>query len=98
MNASADGMSRFYTRRQAIIAVARTARGNRRSAMEPRLEKIEAKLSLAEDLLEELNKTVYRQQRQLEQMQQEIVSLRQQVQNNLPAEPRNLQDEVPPHY
>jgi SlyX protein len=66
--------------------------------MESRLEKIEAKLSLAEDLLEELNKTVYRQQRHLEQLQQEVVALRQQVQTALPAEPRNLRDEIPPHY
>ncbi len=66
--------------------------------MEFRLEKIESKLSLAEDLLEELNKTIYRQQRQLEQLQQEVVGLRQQVQTALPAEARNLQEEVPPHY
>jgi SlyX protein len=66
--------------------------------MESRLEKIESKLSLAEDLLEELNKTIYRQQRQLEQLQQEMVALRQQVQTALPGDPRNPQDEVPPHY
>ncbi len=66
--------------------------------MEDRLEKIEGKLSLAEDLLEELNKTIYRQQRQIEGLQQAMVALRQQVQSALPAEPRNLQDEVPPHY
>ncbi len=66
--------------------------------MEDRLEKIEGKLSLAEDLLEELNKTVYRQQREIELLQQQVVTLRQQLQNAMPAEPRNLQDEVPPHY
>ena len=36
--------------------------------MESRLEEIEAKLSLTEDLLEELNKTVYRQQSQIDQL------------------------------
>jgi SlyX protein len=66
--------------------------------MEDRLEKIEGKLSLAEDLLEELNKTVYRQQREIELLQQQVVTLRQQLQSAMPAEPRNLQDEVPPHY
>ena len=66
--------------------------------MEPRLENIESKLGLAEDMLEELNKTVYRQQRQIEQMQQEIAALRQQVQQAMPAEQRNLADEIPPHY
>jgi len=39
--------------------------------MESRLEKLESKLSLAEDLLEELNKTVYRQQNRIDQMQRE---------------------------
>lgn len=66
--------------------------------MEARLEKIETKLSLAEDMLEELNKTVYLQQRRIEQMQQEIVTLRQQVQQAMPAEQRSLADEIPPHY
>ena len=66
--------------------------------MESRLEKIESKLSLAEDLLEEMNKTVYLQQRQIEQLQQEVVTLRQQLQASMPAEQRNLMDEVPPHY
>ena len=66
--------------------------------MEDRLEKIETKLSLAEDMIEELNKTVYRQQRQIEQMQQEMRTLRQQLQASLPPEQRNLMDEIPPHY
>ncbi len=66
--------------------------------MDSRLEKIENKLSLAEDLLEELNKTVYRQQRQIEQMQQEMAALRQQMQASMPAEQRNPADEIPPHY
>ncbi len=66
--------------------------------MEDRLEKIETKISLSEDLLETLNETVYRQQRQIDQMQQEIVALREQVRASLPNEPRNLSDEIPPHY
>lgn len=66
--------------------------------MEDRLEKIETKISLSEDLLEELNKTVYRQQRQIEQLQREVVSLREQVMAGLLNEPRNLSDEIPPHY
>ncbi len=66
--------------------------------MEIRFEKIESKLSLAEDLLDEINKTLYRQQRQIEQMQQEMASLRQQIQTAMPAEQRNSADEIPPHY
>jgi SlyX protein len=67
-------------------------------AMENRLEKIESKLGLAEDLLDELNKTIYRQQQQIERMQHEMRTLRQQVQAAQPAEQRNLLDEIPPHY
>lgn len=66
--------------------------------MEHRLENIEAKLSLAEDLLDELNKTIYRQQRQIDQLQQELATVRQQMQTTMPAESRNLSEEVPPHY
>lgn len=66
--------------------------------MDTRLEKIETKLSLAEDMLEELNKTVYRQQCQIEQLQREIGALREQVRAALPNEARNLSDEIPPHY
>jgi SlyX protein len=66
--------------------------------MESRLEKIESKLGLAEDLLEEVNKTLYRQQRRIEQMQREMAALRQQVQAAMPAEQRNPSDEIPPHY
>jgi SlyX protein len=66
--------------------------------MDDRLEKIESKLSLSEDLLEALNKTVYQQQRQIEQLQRDIVRLRKQVLAAMPNEARNLNDEIPPHY
>ncbi len=66
--------------------------------MENRLEAIEIKLMLSEDLLDELNKTVYRQQRQIDQLQQDLISLRKQVLASLPNEPRHLSEEIPPHY
>ena len=66
--------------------------------MESRLEQIEAKLSLAEDLLEELNTTIYRQQQQIDQLQRELAAVREQVRTAMPAESRSLRDEVPPHY
>ena len=65
--------------------------------MESRLEEIEAKLSLAEDLLEELNKTVYRQQSQIEQLQRELAALRDQA-NSASADPQDPREEIPPHY
>jgi SlyX protein len=75
-----------------------TALPSEGNTMESRFEKIETKLSLAEDLLDEMNKTLYRQQRQLEQMRQEMATLRQQIQSAMPAEQRNSADEIPPHY
>jgi SlyX protein len=66
--------------------------------VDERLEKIENKLSLAEDLLDELNKTIYRQQLDIERLQREVITLREQVRASLPDERRNLSDEIPPHY
>jgi len=65
--------------------------------MESRLAEIEAKLSFSEDLLEELNRTVVRQQQQIDQLQQELRALRQQVQTGNAAE-YGPHDEAPPHY
>lgn len=66
--------------------------------MESRLAEIETKLSFSEELLEALNSTVYRQQQQIDRLQQELRALREQVRAAPPAEPRNLRDETPPHY
>lgn len=66
--------------------------------MESRLDGIESKLSFAEDLLDELNKTVYQQQRRIDRLERELAMLRQQVRESLPADPRDPDGEVPPHY
>ena len=66
--------------------------------MESRLAEIEVKLSFSEDLLDELNRTVIRQQQQIDQLQQELRVLRQQMQAAIPAEVPGLHDETPPHY
>jgi SlyX protein len=71
---------------------------NKGMNMETRLAEIEMKLSFSEELLEALNSTVYRQQQQIDQLQQELRALREQVRSAVPAEPRNLLDETPPHY
>ena len=65
---------------------------------EARITELEVKLGFADDLLDELNKTVYRQQQQIEQLQQEVKALRQQIQLLAPADGRAPADEVPPHY
>jgi SlyX protein len=64
--------------------------------MESRLDELEAKITLAEDLLEALNRTVYRQQQQIERLQQDIRDLRQQLREAAPAD--RPDSEIPPHY
>lgn len=66
--------------------------------MDARINELEVKLSFAEDLLEQLNLTVFRQQQQIEDLQREMRALRQQMMESLPAEQRSLRDEIPPHY
>ena len=66
--------------------------------METRITELEIKLAFAEDLLETLNRTVYRQQEQIDRLQHELRSLRQQLLQALPAEQGSLRDELPPHY
>ena len=68
--------------------------------MNERLNELEIKASLTEDLLEELNRTVYRQQQQIDLLQEQLRFLFGKVQANdgEPVEPRSLRDEIPPHY
>lgn len=66
--------------------------------MESRLTELEIKISFNEDQIEELNKIVYQQQRQIELLAAELRNLREQVNNAQPQEARSLRDEIPPHY
>ena len=65
---------------------------------EQRLSDLEIKASYTEDLLDQLNLTVYRQQQQIDDLARELLRLRQQVPEGGGAAPRNLRDELPPHY
>ena len=66
--------------------------------MDARINELEVKLSFAEDLLEQLNLTVFRQQQQIESLRREVLALRQQLLQSMPDEQRSLRDEIPPHY
>ena len=68
------------------------------SPLEQRLNDLEIKASYTEDLLDQLNLTVYRQQQQIDDLARELLRLRQQVPEGGGAAPRNLRDELPPHY
>ena len=65
--------------------------------IERRLTDLEVKASFAEDLLEQLNHTVFRQQQQIEQLAREISELRQRIPLDT-GMPTVVADEVPPHY
>lgn len=66
--------------------------------MESRITDLEIKISYTEDLVEELNRTIFRQQQQIDLLAKELRNLRDQVQNNQPQEFRSLRDDIPPHY
>jgi SlyX protein len=66
--------------------------------MESRLNELEVKLSFAEELLDTLNTTVFRQQQEIERLQIEVRALREHLLTVAPPEGRSLRDEIPPHY
>ena len=67
--------------------------------LQRRLDALELKACDAEDLLDQLNMTVYRQQQQIDNLLQQLALLRQQLPDaSSPQAGRNLQDELPPHY
>jgi SlyX protein len=68
--------------------------------VESRITELEIKISYTEDMLDELNRTIYRQQQQIDMLIENIQSLRQQMlaTGNQPGEALSLRDEIPPHY
>nr|WP_314706394.1 SlyX family protein [uncultured Comamonas sp.] len=67
-------------------------------ALEARVMDLEVKASYTDDLLEQLNMTIYRQQQQIDALINEVRQLRQQVPEGGHGGPSNLRDELPPHY
>ena len=66
--------------------------------MDERITELEVKLAFAEDLLDTLNTTIYRQQERIEFLERTVRDLRTLVLQAIPAEQRSLRDEIPPHY
>lgn len=66
--------------------------------MEDRIETLETKLMAAEDLLDELNCTVWRQQQELALLREHMRQLAQQVKTIQPGSPLRPEDEIPPHW
>lgn len=65
-----------------------------------RVKELEIKAGFAEDLLEQLNQVVHRQQSQIEKLAQQIGQLRRQLADSDDGKGafRSLRDELPPHY
>ena len=67
--------------------------------LEARIAEIEAKLTLSEDSLDALNRTVYRQQQLIDRLERELRAVRDQVEATASAgEAGTPANEVPPHY
>lgn len=68
--------------------------------LEDRFVRIETKLSFSEDLLDELNRTVFRQQQQIDRLNEVVRRMHAQL-SDLRASGGSSGDpidEVPPHY
>jgi SlyX protein len=69
------------------------------TAIENRLIELEIKAGFTEDLLDQLNALVYRQQQQIDALVHELRAMRERLpESGGGAEVRNLRDDIPPHY
>lgn len=72
------------------------------SEVESRLTGLEIKLSYTEDLFDQLDKVVIRQQQQIDALIREIADLRQPATDRAAAQaraqPHGLRDDLPPHF
>jgi SlyX protein len=63
-----------------------------------RLIEAEIKLAYLDDLLDVLNRTVFDQQQQIDQLTRALGALRQQVRATAPLAGTDPRDDIPPHY
>ncbi len=66
--------------------------------IDKRLMALEIKASFNEDLVEQLNRTIFQQQQQIDALIREVSQLRQQTPDGGTGGFRSLRDELPPHY
>jgi SlyX protein len=71
---------------------------NTAAETDQRLTALEIKASFAEDLIDKLDQIVIRQQTQINALISEVLHLRQQSSDPQGQGPRNVRDELPPHY
>lgn len=68
------------------------------NTIEDRLTDLEVKLSFTEDLVDTLNDTIAKQQRQIDLITRELLQLRTMLPGDDLGRQRSLRDEIPPHY
>ncbi len=66
--------------------------------LEQRLTELEIKASFTEDLLDQLDGVIVRQQAQIDLLLREIAHLQQASAPDSPGTARNPSDDLPPHY
>jgi SlyX protein len=67
--------------------------------IEQRLEALEIKASFTEDLVDKLDQIIIAQQQTIDALVAQLRALREQSSSNPEGTaPRNLRDELPPHY
>lgn len=66
--------------------------------IEHRLTDLEVKASYTEDMLDQLNQVIVRQQDQIDRLLRELRELRERRPASDDAAFRSLRDELPPHY
>ena len=69
-----------------------------RAILERRLTELEIKSALADDALDQLSQTIFRQQEQLEALAKELARVRGLISRIESDSPRSLRDDLPPHY
>lgn len=66
--------------------------------VDQRLTDLEIKASFTEDLVEQLNQIIIRQQQELDALARQIGQLRDQLPEPGTGQTRSARDELPPHY
>jgi SlyX protein len=66
--------------------------------IEQRLTELEIKASFTEDLLDQLNQTIFHQQQKIDQLVRAISQLQQRSPEESGSGARSVRDELPPHY
>jgi SlyX protein len=66
--------------------------------VDQRLVDLEIKASYSDDLLEQLNQVIIRQQAQIDALIHEVVQLKNNVPQDVSGSARNLRDDLPPHF